>query len=104
LLAPSTAVEGGRVWNGLTNHQRGTIWSGWKSAILNVYENILGFKRGDNKMEARQKVIVTDFDRSFWRKAGFTIKREVAAIPAALILIIVGPIVMGILAMIIFHC
>jgi len=55
-------------------------------------------------MEARQKVIVTDFDRSFWRKAGFTIKREVAAIPAALILIIVGPIVMGILAMIIFHC
>ena len=63
---------------------------------MNVYENILGFKRGDNKMEARQKVIVTDFDRSFWRKAGFTIKREVAAIPAALILIIAWFILMGI--------
>ena len=55
-------------------------------------------------MEERLKVIVTDFDMSFWRKAGFTIKKEVAAIPAALILAIVGPIVMGILAMIIFHC
>ena len=54
-------------------------------------------------MEERLKVIVTDFDMSFWRKAGFTIKREVAAIPAALILVIVGPIVMGILAMIILH-
>ncbi len=53
-------------------------------------------------MEERQKV-VTDFDISFWRKAGFTIKKEVAAIPAALILVIAGPIVMGILAMMILH-
>jgi len=55
-------------------------------------------------MDEQKRVIPADFDMSFWRKAGFTIKREVAAIPAALILIIVGPIVMGILAMIIFHC
>jgi len=54
-------------------------------------------------MEERQKVIVTAFDMSFWRKVRFTIKREVAAIPAALILVIAGPIVMGILAMIILH-
>ncbi len=54
-------------------------------------------------MEERLKFIVTDFDMSFWRKAGFTIKKEVAAIPAALILVIVGPIVMGVLAMIILR-
>ena len=66
-------------------------------------ETSWALQRGDNKMEERLKVIVTDFDMSFWRKAGFTIKREVAAIPAALILVIVGPIVMGILAMIILH-
>ena len=54
-------------------------------------------------MEERPKVIVTDFDMSFLRKAGFKIKKEVAAIPAALILVIAGPIVMGILAMIILH-
>jgi hypothetical protein len=60
-------------------------------------------QRGDNKMEERLKFIVTDFDMSFWRKAGFTIKKEVAAIPAALILVIVGPIVMGVLAMIILR-
>jgi hypothetical protein len=52
-------------------------------------------------MEERQKVIVTDFDRSFWRKAGFTIKREVTAIPAGLILIIAWLILMGLLEMII---
>ena len=56
-----------------------------------------------NEMDERREVIVTDFDMSFWRKAGFTIKKEVAAIPAALILVIAGPIVMGILAMIILH-
>jgi hypothetical protein len=33
---------------------------------------------------------------SFWRKVGFTIKREVAAIPGALILIIAGFLLMGI--------
>jgi hypothetical protein len=66
-------------------------------------ETSWALQRGDNEMEERRKVIVTDFDMSFWRKAGFTIKKEVAAIPAALILIIVGPIVMGILAMIILH-
>jgi len=60
-------------------------------------------QRGDNKMEERLKVILTDFDMPFWRKTGFTIKKEVAAIPAALILVIAGPIVMGILAMIILH-
>jgi len=66
-------------------------------------ETSWALQRGDNKMEERKKVIVTDFDMPFWRKVGFTIKREVAAIPAALILIIVGPIVMGILAMTILH-
>jgi len=65
-------------------------------------ETSWALQRGDNKMEERQKV-VTDSDISFWRKAGFTIKKEVAAIPAALILVIAGPIVMGILAMIILH-
>jgi hypothetical protein len=60
-------------------------------------------KRGDNKMEERQKVIVTAFDMSLWRKAGFTIKREVEEIPAALVMVIVVPIVMGIFAMIILH-
>jgi hypothetical protein len=48
------------------------------------------------KMDERGKVIVTDFDMSFWRKVGFTIKREVAAIPGALILIIAGFLLMGI--------
>jgi len=52
-------------------------------------------------MEERQRVIVTDFDMSFWRKVGFTIKREVTAIPAALILIIAWFILMGILERII---
>jgi hypothetical protein len=66
-------------------------------------ETFLALQRGDNKMEERQKVIATDFDMSFLRKAGFKIKKEVAAIPAALILVIAGPIVMGILAMIILH-
>jgi hypothetical protein len=66
-------------------------------------ETSWALQRGDNNMEERLKVIVTDFDMSFWRKAGFTIKKEVAAIPAALILVIAGPIVMGILAMIILH-
>jgi hypothetical protein len=54
-------------------------------------------------MDERQKVIVTDFDMSFWRKVGFTIKREVAAIPAALILIIAGFVLMSILGMIILN-
>ncbi len=40
---------------------------------------------------------------SFWGKVGFTIKREATAIPAALILIISVPILMGILAKIILH-
>ncbi|MGA2028138.1 MAG: hypothetical protein ABSH17_13890 [Syntrophobacteraceae bacterium] len=53
------------------------------------------------KMDERRKAIVTDFDVSFWRKAGFTIKREVAAIPGALILIIAGFLLMGILGWII---
>jgi hypothetical protein len=66
-------------------------------------ETFLALQKGDNKMEERLKVIVTDFDMSFWRKAGFKIKKEVSAIPAALILVIAGPIVMGILAMIILH-
>ncbi len=52
-------------------------------------------------MGERQKVMATDFDMSFWRKAGFTIKREVAAIPAELIVIISGFILMGILGKII---
>ena len=52
-------------------------------------------------MDERQKAIVTDFDMSFWRNAGFAIKREVAAIPAALILIIAGFLLMGILGWII---
>ncbi len=52
-------------------------------------------------MDERQKVIVTDFDMSFWRKVGFTIKSGVAAIPAALILIIAWFILMGIFGRII---
>jgi len=52
-------------------------------------------------MDERRKVIVTDFDMPFWRKAGFTIKREVAAIPAALILIIAVLILMGMFGLII---
>jgi len=52
-------------------------------------------------MNERHEVIVTDFDMSFWSKAGFTIKMEVAAIPAALILIIAGFLLMGILGWII---
>jgi hypothetical protein len=54
-----------------------------------------------NEMDERRKVIVTDFDMPFWRKAGFTIKREVAAIPAALILIIAVLILMGMFGLII---
>ncbi|MGA3116216.1 MAG: hypothetical protein ABSF90_17485 [Syntrophobacteraceae bacterium] len=57
--------------------------------------------RRSNKMGERQKVMAADFDMSFWRKAGFTIKREVAAIPAELIVIISGFILMGILGKII---
>jgi len=54
-------------------------------------------------MGVRQKVIVTDFDMSLWRKAGFAIKREVAAIPAALILIIAWFILIGVVARIILQ-
>jgi hypothetical protein len=52
-------------------------------------------------MNERQEIAVTDFDMSFWRKAGLTIKREVAAIPAALVLIIVWIILTGVVARII---
>ena len=52
-------------------------------------------------MDEQKRVIPADFDMSFWRKAGFTIKREVAAIPAELIVIISGFILMGILGKII---
>jgi hypothetical protein len=52
-------------------------------------------------MDKLQKVIATGFDVSFLRKAGFTIKREVTAIPAALILVIAGFLSMGILGWII---
>ncbi len=48
-------------------------------------------------MDKRLEVTATDFDMSFWRKAGCTIKREVAAIPAGLILIIAAFLLMGIL-------
>jgi hypothetical protein len=54
-------------------------------------------------MDERQRVIMTDFDMSFLRKAGLTIKREVAAIPAALILIVVWLILTGVVARIILH-
>ncbi len=54
-------------------------------------------------MDERQKVIVTDFDMSFLRKVWFTIKREVTAIPAALILIIAGFALMSILGSIILN-
>jgi hypothetical protein len=54
-------------------------------------------------MDEGQKMTVNDFDMSFWRKAGFTIKREVAAIPAALILIVVWLILTGVVARIILH-
>jgi len=54
-------------------------------------------------MNERHEVIVTDFDMSFWRKAGFTIKMEVAAIPAALILMIAGFILTGVLARILIN-
>jgi hypothetical protein len=54
-------------------------------------------------MDDRQRVIVTDFDMSFLRKAGSAIKRELAAIPAALILIIVWLIVTGVVARIILQ-
>ncbi len=54
-------------------------------------------------MDERQKVIGTDFDMSFWRKAGSAIKREVAAIPAALIVIIAWFILIGVVARIILH-
>jgi len=52
-------------------------------------------------MDEQKRVIPADFDMSFWRKAGFTIKREVAAIPAALILIIAVLILMGMFGLII---
>jgi hypothetical protein len=52
--------------------------------------------RRSNKMEESQKVMATDFDMPFWRKAGSAIKREVAAIPAALILIIGWSLFVGI--------
>ena len=48
-------------------------------------------------MDERGKVIVTNFDMSFWRKVRLTIRREVAAIPAAFILIISWFLLMGIL-------
>jgi hypothetical protein len=54
-------------------------------------------------MDERQRIIVTDFDMSFWRKAGFKIKRGVAAIPAALILIIAWSILVGIFGMIVLR-
>lgn len=54
-------------------------------------------------MDERRKDLITGFDMSFWGKANFTVKREVAAIPAALILVIVAPLFMGILARIILH-
>jgi hypothetical protein len=52
-------------------------------------------------MDERRKGIVNDFDMSFWRGAWFAIKREVAAIPAALILVIAGFILIGIIGKII---
>jgi hypothetical protein len=54
-------------------------------------------------MDERQKVLVTEFNKSFWRKVWFTIKREVKAIPAALILIIAGFALMSILGSIILN-
>ena len=54
-------------------------------------------------MEQRQKVMATDFDMQFLRKAEFTIKREVAAIPAEVILIIAWFILSGALARIILR-
>jgi hypothetical protein len=59
--------------------------------------------RRSNEMEQRQKVMATDFDMPFLRKAEFTIKREVAAIPAELILIIAWFILSGVLARIILR-
>ena len=47
-------------------------------------------------MDERKKVIISDSDMSFWRKIGFTIRKEVAAIPAAFMLIIAGFVLMGI--------
>lgn len=50
-----------------------------------------------------QKVIATDSDMTSWKKVGFTIKREAAAVPAALIFVIAWVVLMGILARIILY-
>ena len=50
-----------------------------------------------------QKVIATDQDMTSWKKVGFTIKREAAAVPAALIFVIAWVVLMGILARIILY-
>jgi hypothetical protein len=54
-------------------------------------------------MDERQRLIAADFDMSFLKKVGFTIKREVTAVPAALILIITGFILMGFIERIILN-
>jgi hypothetical protein len=54
-------------------------------------------------MDEQQKVTVTDSAMSFCRRVGSTIKREVAAIPAALILMIAGFILTGVLARILIN-
>ncbi len=54
-------------------------------------------------MDELEKDIVTDFDMPSWRKAGFTIKREVAAVPGGLLLVIAGIILAGILGKIILQ-
>ncbi len=56
-----------------------------------------------NKMYEPQKVIATDQDMTSWKKVGFTIKREAAAVPAALIFVIAWVVLMGILARIILY-
>jgi hypothetical protein len=56
-----------------------------------------------NKMYERQRVTATDSDMTSWKKVGFTIKREAAAVPAALIFIIAWVVLMGILARIILY-